>query len=457
MSPKPPSLLTFLRQCRSHIRQLPSQTKPNPVLVIGNPSADLDSFVCAVIYAYFHSLPPNTRPHIPILNVPFPSHDIPRQRPEFATALAVRKEGYYVQGWEDHRKEQADQDFKPDNDGGILAEVLTRHDLQESSSFSKHKTEIGPLDAILVDWNSLAGDSGESRLTESYVSVQGCIDHHIDENYVPSQPHLTDPSSPRAPRIIETAGSCTSLVLHHLLDSNLWPSSPASRSADTTPCEEEAQTVQLALSAILIDTANLQNKGRVTEADVSAVDLLTRTMSPTWDRTKFYEEVKNAKTRGLELLTIEEILAKDYKEWNISENETLGIASVVLPLKTLISRSSGASQFLSTLQSFAKSHNLSTIAVMTTSTSADGDFQRELLLHGLDSTSATKLSSFVDSEWGSSSELSLELWKDVSNLAWDEKGADPRSVHVFWQRDVSKSRKQVAPLLRKALGEKMES
>lgn len=426
------------------------------MLVIGNPSADLDSFVCAVIYAYFHSLPPNTRPYIPILNVPFPSHDIPRQRPEFATALAVRKEGYYAQGWEDHRKELANQDFKPDNDGGILAEVLTSHDLQESSSFNKQKNEVGPLDAILVDWNSLAGDFSESRLTESHVSVQGCVDHHIDEHYVPSHQPSTDSTS-QHPRIIRTVGSCTSLVLRHLLDSNLWPSSPASRSADTIPCEDEAQTVQLALSAILVDTANLQNKGKVTETDLSAIDLLTKTMSPTWDRTKFYGEVKNAKTRGLELLTTEEILGKDYKEWNISETETLGIASVVLPLKTLISRSSDAPQFLSTLQSFAKAHSLSSLAVMTTSTSENGNFQRELLLHGLDSPSATKLSTFVESESGSSAELSLEPWNDVSDLAPSSTPTDPESVHVFWQREVSKSRKEVAPLLRMALGENIES
>jgi len=447
-----------------------------PVLVIGNPSADLDSFACAILYAYFYSLPPNTRPHIPILNVTFPARDLRRQRPEFATALAVRKDGYYTQGWEDRRKQVEEQEFKPDDDGGILAEVLTRHDLLETPTFSGINEGGGTLaDAILVDWNSLAGDSSSSKLTESHVSVLGCVDHHMDEHFVPETPHTTD-SSPKPPRLIKTAGSCTSLVLQHLQGSALWPSSPASQSQETTPCTEEAQMVQLALSAILIDTANLQNKDKVTDVDISAVDTLTKIMSLSWDRDKFYTEVKDAKTRGLELLTVEEVLGKDYKEWDIpsssssnGQGEKFGIASVVLPLRTLISRSSPLSnssssevvqQFLKTLTSFAHSHSLHILAIMTTSTSDSKGFQRELLLYALTSTAAKQLSLFVESEGGK--DLGLEPWNEVPGLESDGKqdqGSETGSgwTAVFWQREVSKSRKQVAPLLRKALGEEMRS
>jgi exopolyphosphatase len=470
MPPNPPSILAFLRQCRQLLSK-PLSPGKQPVLVIGNPSADLDSFASAILYAYFHSLPPNTRPHIPVLNVPFPSHDIARQRPEFAAALAVRKKDYYNRGWEERRNQLEEQEFKPDDDGGILAEVVTRHDLQESAAFSSKQSEkSGPLDAILVDWNSLDGDSSSSKLTSSQVRAVGCVDHHIDEHFLPSQIRHSD-SDPPAPRTIQTAGSCTSLVIKHLLDSSLWPSSPASSSAETTHCDEEAQTIQLGLSAILIDTTNLTSKNE--DVDDQIVELLTRTMGPDWDRDKFHDELKTAKRRGLELLSLEEVLGKDYKEWEISppsstpeggKGEKLGIASVVLSLRKLISRLSteeddGVKPFISTLASFTESHNLSVLAIMTNSTSPHKGFQRELLLYAFKTSAATKLSSFVESE--KSSELGLEPWDGFEELKVDgrahhgeEVGAGWRSV--FWQREVSKSRKQVAPLLREALGENMK-
>src|SRR5438046_1240105 len=89
------SLSGFLCSARAAcLRGLPPLT--SFTIVLGNPSADLDSFVSAVVYAYFCSaaaVAPSDgakRWFIPVLNLPTtPASDLWRLRPEFAAALEL--------------------------------------------------------------------------------------------------------------------------------------------------------------------------------------------------------------------------------------------------------------------------------------------------------------------------------------------------------------------------------
>ncbi|KAL1983657.1 hypothetical protein VTN96DRAFT_10156 [Rasamsonia emersonii] len=479
-------LLPFLK----HARHLPAQQPLRPVYVLGNPSADLDSIISAIIYSYFSSSAadrtasrqeqqqqpaPVARPHVPVVNLP----DVPagkelrRLRPEFATALWLSTNGS-TQG-------AAAPDGKNDAVAQLLAEhVLTAADLrgQLLQHFPKDQGSKGLLDSTLVDWNALPFRSTETPSKGSIEGLQdiadlaviGCIDHHVDESFV----HLDEALPEGQPRIIQMGpGSCTSLVVRELRNRGLW----LDQSHDSSPSSliEEAKAAKLALAAILIDTTNLTAEGKVTDVDRAAVAFLEAKVragdDPQWDRTAFFEEIQYAKQNSLDLLTVDEMLGRDYKDWvEKSSKRTpgksttkIGICSVVKPISWIVEKaqeeddtpktgrnSSGAKSFLDKLRIFSQSRDLDVVAVMTAFTSStDGSFHRELLVWALDEACAELTKRFSKDF---ASELGLEDWKeDPSGSASTVAAAlnsDTPSLHIWHQTNVAKSRKQVAPLLR---------
>src|ERR1700754_4153942 len=88
-------LKTYLSRTRSLVfpKNTTSKNGEKIVLVMGNPSADLDSLISAVTTSYFYDLKSNSnqsnsRTYIPILNLPsVRSSDLWRLRPEFGVAL----------------------------------------------------------------------------------------------------------------------------------------------------------------------------------------------------------------------------------------------------------------------------------------------------------------------------------------------------------------------------------
>ena len=174
------------------------------------------------------------------------------------------------------------------------------------------------------------------------------------------------------------------------------------------------------------------------------MNLFTKTRE-IWDRTSFYAKINEAKT-NIDSLSLPDILRKDYKQW-IENIKTLGISSVVKPLSFLVTKATSETQradekdaFPPAIQTFMSSKNLSVFAIMTTSTSPAGTFQRELLLQ-TSPTDTDFLSRFAER---ASPELGLEKLA-VESLPESTMRA------VWRQKDASKSRKQVAPLLRKTM------
>ncbi len=456
------SLPKFLSSTRSALLNLAGATKAAHIIILGNPSADLDSFISAVIYAYFYTVSAQKSTHIrfyvPLLNLPTtPSRELWRLRPEFGTALRLAQDPTAGQ--------TISSDSKSEEEKSLLEQLVTIADIRVASDSTFHyffsessahtsadQTSDACTEVVLVDHNAISIPTLSTQDVSSRVKVVGCIDHHIDEDFVPSA---------ASPRIIRTAiGSCTSLVVQYLRESGLWESPDGQ---DTL-----AALSRLALAPILIDTANLTAEGKVSDTDRQAVMFLescikssntTESSDQVWDRETFYNEIANSKAGSLDLLTLSEIFERDYKEWTEStasgEELNIGISSVVKPLTWLLDKSKGAEHFVNEVHKFATQsrEKPSLFAIMTTSTSVDGEFQRELLLIASGSNAEKALECF---KVKASDELKLESWNGTSELEQqlrDEAKPNKGSSQVWWQRAVGKSRKQVAPLLRGAVKE----
>ena len=450
-------LASFLLTARSAL--LRSATPPVTfTVVLGNQSADLDSFICAVVYSYFYTQLSRRNGHgrlfVPLLNLPTTqSCELWRLRPEFATALrsAERRTAINQQNRSDDRHR--------DEDKKTLEQLVTIADIRASAQAPLHllftdgpSSTSGPSEDktqfVLVDHNALSIPTLSTDSLTKQIEITGCIDHHIDEDFVPRD---------ASPRIVWTGiGSCMSLVVEHLRHSQLWQSD--------NDGDSDVEVAKLALAPILIDTANLTAKDKVSDTDREAVAFLesriasqlasAESTSLTWDRESFYNGIAASKANSLDLLTFSEIFGRDYKEWtestSSSEKLNIGISSVVKPINWLLRKSGSSEAFWYEMHKFAQEsdHALSLFGIMTTSKSDDGDFQRELLIVAFGSTAAKALDTFKSK---ATAELRLEQWKESSDLLEKLAKYSKQEIglaYVWWQRDVGKSRKQVAPLLR---------
>lgn len=407
------------------------------------------------MYAYLRSSDPpkqhNFTPlYIPLLNIP--AADL-RLRPEFGELF-----------------QHAD----------IRAQDLVT--LDDLPSLPMSEQALRPEDTrwILVDHNKLQGMLGSVYRSR----VHGVIDHHDDEDSVPQD---LDPE----PRVIEKCGSCTSLVIRTLRSSwdaisrstPLSPSSPSPSSQIQAKFSSDddsgaakawdAQLAKTALASILIDTANLTAEGKVEAADIEAVQYLEfkilsftkETTGAVWDRTQFYDKLHTAK-QNIDFLTVNDILRKDYKEWpSKADSPTiLGISSVVKPLSFLTAKAAQETPdvekaFGQAIQTFMRDRHLSLYAIMTNFSIPHTGRKRELFLQAspspssdTSSTAAASAASRFSSQYRT--ELGLEPLHvpGIDTTSIDDDRANESSRQVWTQKELNKSRKQVAPLLREALG-----
>jgi exopolyphosphatase len=340
------------------------------------------------------------------------------------------------------------------------ANIESKHliTLDDLPGLSDIQTKLRPENTkwILVDHNALQGQLGNIYSGR----VAGVLDHHDDEGKVPDD-------TGDEPRIIEKSGSCTSLVANYCrpswdaLSASAMSSGAAHAQGDSLSNDAafvqrwDAEVAQLGLASILIDTANLEDENKTTKHDSQAVEyleakiMLCPQLAATFDRTKFYKEIDAAK-KDIGSLELRDILRKDYKEWNHSGRK-LGISSVVKPIEFLqkkandeASTKSSGGAFLEALKRFAEERGLDMYSIMTTSTSSDGNFQRELLLWAFNENGVTAAKAFATN---SRDELGLKDWQgDISDVSHDNEWRK-----IWWQRQVQHSRKRVAPLLRETM------
>jgi len=385
---------------------------------------------CSLLYAYVRSMSPPknafTPLYVPMVNIP--ASDI-QLRPEY---LAVFKHANIESG-----------------------HLITLDDLPPLAEI---QSKLAPERTrwILVDHNALQGQLGKIYSGQ----VAGVIDHHDDEGKVPQ-------NTGAEPRIIEKTGSCTSLLANYCrptweaLSASALSSGAAHAQGDSLSDDAavvkrwDAAVAQLGLASILIDTANLQDENKTTEHDRQAVEyleakiMLCPQLATIFDRTSFYKEI-NAAKKDIDGLKLQDILRKDYKQWD-QGGLKLGISSVVKNIDFQQQKAGGEAgtqpigeAFLEALNKFAKQRELDMYSLMTTSTSSEGSFQRELLLWAFNKKGVSAAKSFAAN---SSEELGLEDWHDSDIVAAPARG-DEQWRKVWWQRQVQHSRKRVAPLLR---------
>ena len=315
---------------------------------------------------------------------------------------------------------------------------------------------------ILVDHNALQGKLGSCYESQ----VIGTIDHHDEENKVPKD-------TGDEPRIVHKTGSCTSLVTNYCREAwdNLSAQSISMGAAlaqddarglvndQANSSTWDAEIAKVVLSSILIDTHNLQSKDKVTKHDIDAATYLEAKIASSprlgnaFSREEYFEQIFKAK-QHIDHLKLHDMLRKDYKEWSC-ESQTMGVSSVVKNIDFLAGKAedekygSGASEaFAKAADGFATDRGLGLYAIMTTSTSAEGNFQRELYLSATNTEAVRAASKF---EKASSAELGLAQWHgSISDVNCTE---DKCWRRIWQQRELQHSRKRVAPLLRQSLGE----
>ncbi|EOD51050.1 putative exopolyphosphatase protein [Neofusicoccum parvum UCRNP2] len=214
----------------------------------------------------------------------------------------------------------------------------------------------------------------------------------------------------------------------------------------------DAQAAQLVLASILIDTTNLTSKEKTTEHDVAASGYLEAKImlcdqtNPEFSRDKFYDEINHAK-QDIGRLALNDILRKDYKQWN-EGGVKLGISSVVKPLDFLQEKAKqerhGDLSFRDALGQFAKQRELEMYAIMTAFTTGDGEFRRQLLLWALSDRAEAQARAFAES---ATKELDLQELEGDFHVG----GRDQGWKKAWRQGNIAASRKQVAPMLREKM------
>ncbi|KNG51826.1 hypothetical protein TW65_01018 [Stemphylium lycopersici] len=402
------SLRAFLAHARGALRNAVDSSQ-KITFVIGNESADLDSMSCSILYAYIRSMSPPKNAfspvYVPITNIP--AADI-QLRPEY---LAVFRH----------------------------ANIESKHliTLDDLPALSDTRCKLAPENTkwILVDHNALQGQLGKIYADR----VLGVIDHHDDEGKVPAD-------TGDEPRIIEKSGSCTSLIVNYCrqswdaLSGSAMSSGAAHAQGDSLSNDAafvqrwDADVAQLGLASILIDTANLNDASKTTEHDREAVEyleakiMMCAQLAASFDRTSFYKEMDAAK-KDIGSLKLQDILRKDYKQWD--QGQKLGVSSVVKPIEFLQEKAgheastSPAEAFLDAMKDFAKERELDMFSLMTTSTSGDGQFRRELVLWAFNESAVLAAKRFATN---SRDELGLEEWQGYSDL--DDKTVSPTVTHL---------------------------
>lgn len=458
------NILNYAKQIR---RVVYNQTEhQNVTVVLGNPSCDLDSFVCSFVLSYFYNGRPNAAKYhkspiyVPVLNLPdIDAKDLWRQRPEFGVALRGALDGLTPQSAPVDPASDEYTSRYHQRDMALLEQLITIHELSSArgilpslrSAFqpSGGKHEMTPTsssrqvrqDLILVDHNAPAIETIRDADIAARFDVVGVVDHHVEENYVPKS---------ASPRIVQLGiGSCASLVVDHLRSLNLWTTLPENKSE-----VGYQQISRLALTPVLVDTWNLKAPGdRVSQLDRDCVTFLDAQTGKDFIRQDLFEQVSTSKAEALNLLRMQEIFSHDYKSYTErveSHDEALnvGIASVVKSMDWLVGHAKGYDKFLAELVKYVDSPEkpLTCFGILTRN-----EDRKEVFIIGMTPVGGQAVSGFYTA---AQKELQLQPWKEddalraeLTKLVEERGGA----FEIWWMADTSKSRKQVAPYLRQSL------
>lgn len=308
------SLTTFL----SGLRRLTRATS----FVTGNQSADMDSVISALSYAYLqHQHDPSVE-LVPLVNIP--KRDL-RLRRDIELLL---KQNAIVE----------DQLFF----------------LEDLAALTK---EVDSVDVVLVDHCNVQGDLMTHMYNEGKLRIVGIVDHHADEGV----------ALDAQPRIIEPTGLCSGLVFNYWFD----------KFPDKKVFDE---VVPLLLGPLLIDTSNMTQK--VEENDRVAYaryhELLVSAQS-----TELYQTLKAAK-KDLSGFSFAELLRKDYKQFVFVTSKgpvSVGFSSLGKAFAWLL-KTYTIEDIVATLSAVEADLGLDILVITTSYTQKEsGQYTREFAYH----------------------------------------------------------------------------
>lgn len=392
------SLQGFLGAARAALRAPPSQRLTPLTFVIGNESADLDSLCSALLLAYLRTYTPPHMLHIPICSLP---RDDLALHPEFSALLEYAKTSF--------------------------ADVITLSELETTQDLKAEDTRW-----LLVDHNDL-----KRELRERYGSTfVGCIDHHDDEKKIAKDSEL---------RVIHKSGSCMSLVVGHFRDA--WSALSSSTTEDPASGRIDEELAYLALAPILIDTVNLKNKDKTTDFDTDAVNYLESKLGRDghgkYSQVEYHDKISQCKD-DVSSLSVRDMLRKDYKMWS-----GLGTSSINENFAGLVEKAGGTENLIQELRKWADEKELGIVALLAVSKDESNKFIRELLVWAAKPEAVEAAREFERDNRG---KLGLSTWGD-GKLDIDD-GTEWRGC--WRQEKVENSRKQIGPMLRRAMEGKMK-
>ncbi|KAG2128372.1 uncharacterized protein EDB93DRAFT_1184638 [Suillus bovinus] len=305
----------------------------------------------------------------------------------------------------------------------------------------------------LVDHNVL-----QTRYASETARVVAVIDHHEDEEQYKD-------ASTTDPRIVEPAGSCSSLV------ARLYQSFP------NLSIPPELST--LLLSAILIDTHGLKERGKALNVDrEAAAFLIPRSLlahnevSASLDNqlithlpsVQSLSATLREKKLSVSHFSTRDLLRRDYKEYAFNVHVIkVGLATVPLRLSAFFASSSYP---MKEIQDWLTERDLSVLGILTTFRSNEGKGRREqlwivkadegiteTLWQGLESSEELQLkrldfSKFVGNA-NAADEPEVDDTEDV--MADETRFGDSFVARAYKQGNASATRKQTAPIIRRLI------
>lgn len=313
-----------------------SGTGSGPVhVVLGNEACDMDSMVCALVYAYFlHKTCVGEVLVVPVMNIP-------------KVDLVLRSDSVFLL-----------------KKTGLSPDLLLFRDQLDLRGLHRD------LIITLVDHNVLP--DSDSDLEGAVVEV---IDHHKLER-VTSCP-VTMETDTSCPVTVEMVGSCATLVAERVLQ--------------RAPHILDTQVAALLYGTILVDCVDLAPEaGKVTPKDLEVVQHLETKVQTLPQRSKLFSELQEAKF-DVSGLNTEQMLIKDMKSVS-GPDLNLGISVIYLPLKDFLEPSGLEAE----LSAFCQTMGFDLLLLMSISFTHTNKPIRELGVFSLSQPIREQVSSYLE-------------------------------------------------------------
>ena len=361
-------MLSWLRGVRAHLPELDA-IGSKVTLVLGNMACDLDSGVSSLVLAYHRaSTSHSQRTVLPVMNIPRQDFVL---KTEIVTAL---------------------------EEAGITQELLV---FRDDFYFSC----IPDLQLILVDHNVVSDE--DKRYEDKVVEI---IDHHVKESQCDNS-------------IIETVGSCSSLVLRQI-----WKEMPDFK---------DETCLRLVHATILVDTVALSPEAKkVTPLDIEMVEKCEAIVGTGNSRDEIYKHLDGEKRR-VDHLNAKQLLRRDFKTFTSKRHGTICVCSVPMLAKHWVEEA-GVERHVKSFQE-------------------DGGFFRGVLVLGSSFQGGTPERDMVLANI----KLNSDFYQEITDAL--ENSSDPPlqlekmflqgldNFTGYNQGNIAASRKQILPILKNAL------